>query len=92
LDRHPGRCLHHGSVTKELIIKDRIVALIQEQFPKYNITKDFLDTLLVNKKSTGVVIGNISFKNVSVEKQREYMKKMAEKIIQELIKRNFLKR
>jgi hypothetical protein len=45
----------------------------------------------VNKKPTGVVIGNINFKNVPVEKQREYLKGMADKIIQELIKRAFLK-
>ena len=52
------------------------MALIKEKFPKYEITTDFLDTIHVNKKSTGVVIGSISFKNVSVE---------------ELVKRNVLK-
>jgi hypothetical protein len=66
--------------------------LIKGQFPKYEIEKDLLGTILVNKKSTGVVIGNISFKNVPVEKQREYLRGMADKIIQELIKRKFLKR
>ncbi|MDR2185501.1 MAG: hypothetical protein LBO80_07535 [Treponema sp.] len=78
-------------ICKESAIKDRIIALIKEQFPGYEIGKNALGTILVNKKSTGVVIGSISFKNVSVEKQRAYMKEMADKIIQELIKRKFLK-
>jgi hypothetical protein len=72
-------------------MKEQVLALIKEKYPQYKIELDFLNTILINKKSTGVVIGNISFKGVPVEKQRKYIGQMADKLIQELIKRGFLK-
>jgi hypothetical protein len=72
-------------------MKKQVLALIKEKYPQYEIGLDFLNTILVNKKPTGVVVGTISFKNVPVEKQRKYIAQMADKLIQELTKRGFLK-